>query len=319
MELAAFEGPSPAPLSPRFVMGYPYVPLRHPPRPRLLPAGSPHASAGAPPPHPRLRQGILIRFCRQPPPHPRLRRRIPIRFCRPPPPRPRLRRSAPAPRGGQGLCVAISGEQPYPGCSRWEAASGSFPGSPRALDCGNIATGGGADGEGELVPPSLSLTLQAPYSLPALSRPAFSRQATRTLSVGPLLSHPVLSQGIPIHFCRQPPPRPRLRRSSPAPKRGRGQCLRYQGSNRARGEPVGHRARLFSRISPCAGPWGYRHWGWGRRGGGTRSPSPVSHAPNTLFPRSPTPPAPPGSSHEADRATIAMRKGGSASPAGGHL
>ena len=47
-------------------------------------------------------------------------------------------------------------------------------------------------------------------------------------------------------------------------------------------EPVGYRARFLSGISPCAGPWGYRHWGWGRRGGGTRSPSPVSHTPTIL-------------------------------------
>jgi len=53
---------------------------------------------------------------------------------------------------------------------------------------------------------------------------------------------------------------------------------------------VGHRARLFSRISPYAGPWGYRHWGRGRRGGGTCSPSPVSHAPDTLLLASPIPP-----------------------------
>ena len=92
-----------------------------------------------------------------------------------------------------------------------------------------------------------------------------------------------------------PPPRPRLRRSSPAPSWGRGPCPDvYQ---------VGHRARVFSGISPCAGPWGYRHGGRGRRGGGTRSPSPVSHTPTILLlagsPR-PTrafgapPPPPPG-------------------------
>ncbi len=46
---------------------------------------------------------------------------------------------------------------------------------------------------------------------------------------------------------------------------------------------MGSRIRLFSGISPCTGPWGYRHWGRGRRGGGTCSPSPVSHAPDTLL------------------------------------
>ena len=55
-------------------------------------------------------------------------------------------------------------------------------------------------------------------------------------------------------------------------------------------ELVDSRIRFFSRLSPCAGPWGYRHGGRGRRGGGTRSPSPVSHAPDTLLLASPIPP-----------------------------
>ena len=56
-------------------------------------------------------------------------------------------------------------------------------------------------------------------------------------------------------------------------------------------EPAGNRIRLFSGISPCTGPWGYRHGGWGRRGGGTRSPSPVSNAPEIPH-ISPAPPMP---------------------------
>jgi len=117
---------------------------------------------------------------------------------------------------------------------RGTAVSGSSPGSPRALDRGDIATGGGADGEGELVPPPLSLTLPRSH----ISSPP----------------HPSRAFGAP------PPP----------PSGGVGSAWRYQGNSRI---------RLFSRISPCAGPWGYRHGGWGRRGGGTRSPSPVSNAP----------------------------------------
>jgi len=132
------------------------------------------------------------------------------------------------------------------------------------LDRGDIATGGGADGEGELVPPPLSPTLQIPYF--------------------PGIPHPARAFGAP------PPP----------PPGGGVRAWRYL---------VGSRIRLFSRISPCCGPWGYRHGGRGRRGGGTCSPSPVSHTPTILLlagipcphlrrgypstsPAPPTPPAP---------------------------
>ena len=142
-----------------------------------------------------------------------------MRFCRRPPPHPRLRRSSPAPTGERGPCVAISGEQPYPGWSRREIVSGVelvgnrirlFPTYPLALDRGDIATGGEADGEGELVPPPLSPTLQPSYfSPPPHPARAFMRD-TR----------------IPR---RQPPPRPRLRRDthtfsagSPHPARASG-------------------------------------------------------------------------------------------------
>jgi len=94
------------------------------PTPPAPSAGDTRTLLPAPPPRQRLRQGIPISFCRPPPPHPRLRQGIPISFCRPPPPHPRLRRSSPAPTRGRGQCVAISGEQPYPGCSWWEAVSG---------------------------------------------------------------------------------------------------------------------------------------------------------------------------------------------------
>ena len=83
---------------------------------------------------------------------------------------------------------------------------------------------------------------------------------------------------------RQPPPHPRLRRSSPAPRGGQGQCVAISGEQPCLGRClVCNRALVFSGISPCAGPWRYRHGGRGRRGGGTRSPSPVSHAPTTLL------------------------------------
>ena len=147
--------------------------------------------------------------------------------------------------------LAISGEQPYPGCSRRAAVHWTV---------GISRLGVAARGVGELVPPPLSLTLQAPcFSLPAFLR------------------------GIPMHFCRRPPPRPCLRRSSPAPSRGRGQCLRYQ---------VGSRARFFPRISPCSGPWGYRHGGWRLAGRGNSFPLPCLQLPRHRNPCGPTPPAP---------------------------
>jgi len=71
----------------------------------------------------------------------------------------------------------------------------------------------------------------------------------------------------------------RAARSSPAPSRGQGQCLRY---------PVGSRARFFSGLSPCSGPWGYRHGG---RGPGRGKPSPRGGIPVRPSPATPTPPA----------------------------
>ena len=131
---------------------------------------------------------------------------------------------------------------------------GSSPAYSRILDRVDIATGGGADGEGELVPPPLSPTLQPSYFSPAT------------------------------------PPHPRLRRSAPAPRKGQGQCLRYQGSSRTRGVAGGQPCPALSHLSSGTGPCGYRHRGRGRRGGGTCSPSPVSHAPDTLLlPATPIP------------------------------
>ena len=139
---------------------------------------------------------------------------IPVLFCRQPPPRPRLRRSSPAPRRGRGSARAYIRGAAVPGVSRWETVPGSSPGSPHAVDRGDIAIGGGADGEGELVPPPLSLTLQ-PSCFPSIPPQ-------------PLAGDPYTSPA--------PPPRPRLRRSSPASSWGRGPCPGvYQGSSRIRG------------------------------------------------------------------------------------
>ena len=103
-----------------------------------------------------------------------------------PPPRPRLRRSSPAPSRGRGPCVVISGEQPCPGWSRRAAVPGSSPVYSRILDRVDIATGGGADGEGELV------------SLPCLSRSNHFASRCRHFC-----------EGYPV-FCRQRQVRPRF-------------------------------------------------------------------------------------------------------------
>ncbi len=142
-----------------------------------------------------------------------------------------------------------------------------FPTYPLALDRGDIAIGGEADGEGELVPPPLSLTLQPSYFSPAsLARAsAGSYPCTSAGSPHPASAcgkgypctspaappHPRLRQGIPMRFCRQPPAPPApsqkdthtLSTGSPHPARACGappppplgwwQCLRYQVGRRA--------------------------------------------------------------------------------------
>jgi len=156
-----------------------------------------------------------------------------------------------------------------PGYSRRETVSGSSPGSPHAVDRGDIATGGGADGEGELVPPSLSLTLPRPHISPP-PHPCLRQKDTHTLLRHP---HPARAFGAP------PPP----------PPRGQGQCLRYQGSSRAREQ----RWKSFPERLGVASPYPAHpqdlpmHWivvalcHWGRRpaGRGNASPLPCLSSP----------------------------------------
>ena len=185
---------------------------------------------------------LPIHLCRHPPPRPRLRGWISIRFCRHPPPRPRLRRSSPAPAGGVGSawryqgssCIrGGAGEQPYPGWSWWAAVPGFSPGSPHAVDRGDIAIGGGADGEGELVPPPLSPTLQPSYFSPA----SLARASVE----------------IPIPFYRHPHPTRAFGAPPPPAPRGRGSACDIRGAAVSGVEPVGRCAR---RSALCAGPRG---------------------------------------------------------------
>ena len=259
----------------------------------MLSQGYPDTSP-APSPRPRLRQQATHTLLPAPtPPAPSQEdTRIPRRR---PPPHPRLRRSSPAPGGG--------------GVRAWRYLVGSrirlF--SRISPCCGrvDIATGdGGSRGGGTRSPSPVS---NAPtILLPVDPTPAFGRGPVY-LAGSPLSScafvsgypdtslaapsPPAPSQGYPCTFAGLPhptracgkgypypsagtptPPAPAA--LLPRPHRGGVRAWRYQGSNRI---------RLFSRVSPCCGPWGYRHGGWGRRGGGTCSPSPVSHTPTILL------------------------------------
>ena len=114
-----------------------------------------------------------------------------------------------------------------------------------------------------------------------LASPHPARACGRRVPVCPLRS-PQVGTRTPL---RQPPPHPRLRRSSPAPTRGRGQCWRYPGESRARNgadagfsgdreEPA--RTRFFPGISPWSGPWWISPRGWGS-GRGFRLPAGDTH------------------------------------------
>ena len=160
--------------------------------------------------------------------------------------------------------MAISGEQPYPGWSRRAAVPGSSPGSPHVLDRGDIATGGGADGEGELIPPPLSPTLQPSYFSPASLARASCRQAT----------HPPLGTPTP------PAPSALL----PRPQRGAGAV---RGDIRGATVPG-----AMAGGQPCSGllrdlPMPWTVWISPRReaarGAGERVPPPLSLTLQTPF------------------------------------
>ncbi len=83
------------------------------------------------------------------------------------------------------------------------------------------------------------------------------------------------------------------RRSAPTPEGGGVSACDIRGAAVPGVEPVGHCARFFSRISPCAGPWGYRHGGEGLTGRGNSFPLPCLPHSNHLTSRRHPLPAPP--------------------------
>ena len=171
--------------------GYPYASAGTPTPPAPSPAGYPHTPSAAPP-HPHLCRGIPIHISGSPHPTRAFAGRIPAHsFGSPTPPAPAA--LLPRPLLGAG---SVRGD------IRGAAVPGSSPGSPHAVDRVDIATGGEADGEGELVPPPLSPTLQPSYFSPASPTPPAPLPAEALIRPSPAS-----------------PPRPRLRRSSPAPPR----------------------------------------------------------------------------------------------------
>jgi len=234
---------------------------------------------------------------------------------------------------------------------------GFSPGSPRALDRGDIATGGGADGEGELVPPPLSPTLQIPY-FPGIPHPtrAFGRRypypsagippplsPTLQIPYFPGIPHPTRAfgrrypypsagiphptrafgrrypypsagiphparafVGIPIRFCRHPPPRPRLRQGilirfcrhphptrafgapPPPPPGGGVRAWRYQVRSRVRGAAGGPPCPVSLQDLPMCWTVGISPRGVGLTGRGNSFPLPC--LPRSKYLTSPAPP-----------------------------
>ena len=205
---------------------------RRPPLPAPA-ARDTHALLPAPPPHPRLRQGILRHFPGTPTPPAPSQGYLCTSAGTPTPPAPS--QGYPYPSAGIPRPTRAFGAPPPPrrgGGSahdiRGAAVPGVEPTGSRALDRGDIAFGGEADWEGELVPPPLSsFHHPATTELSTLARPA-ARPIPCTFAGIP--SPPALSQEDTHILLPAPPPHPRLRRSAPAPPRGRGSACDIRGA-----------------------------------------------------------------------------------------
>jgi len=96
-----------------------------------------------------------------------------------------------------------------------------FPTYPLALDRGDIAIGGEADGEGELVPPPLSPTLQPSYFSPASLARASAGSYPCTFAGSPHPTH-AFGRRYPYPSAGTPSP-PAPAALLPHPRRGPGQ------------------------------------------------------------------------------------------------
>jgi len=232
--------------APGSVRGYPCVQLRllriHLRRRLPYPASAfveeyPYSSGTPTPPAPS--QGYPDTPSAAPPP-PAPSAKDTQTLLRPPPPRPRR---------GSGVRARAY--------IRGAAVPGSSPGSPRALDRGDIAIGGGADGEGELVPPPLFLTLQ-PSCFPSIPPQPLAGDSYTSPATPP----PAPPQGYP-DTSPAPPTPPAPSALLPRPRLGAGSV---PGSSP--GSP-----RALDRG-------GHRYWER-RPAGRRRSPPPVSYASRT--------------------------------------
>jgi len=194
-----------------------------PPPPHAFGRGYSYPSASSP--HPaRASVEIPVHPLPALPPRPRLRQRIPVHFCRHPHPT-RACGAPPPPPGGGGVRA-------------WRYLVGSRirggTGRPPCLVLFRLIPGHwtmwisprgvGPTGRGNLFPLPCLSRLQPSY--PSAGRP-------------------------PILLCRHPHSRGGVRA-----------CDTWWAAVSGV-EPAGNRIRLFSRISPCCGPCGYRHGGWG--------------------------------------------------------
>ncbi len=192
-----------------------------------------------------------------------------IRSLPAPPPRPRLRRGYPYPSAGTPyLAPGFNSRRSYTPFRHPHPARAFVKGYPYVL-CRHPHPARAFAG--------ISIHLSGnPYLAPGFNgRHSYTPFRHPPPTRASVCDYPYPSAGTPT------PPAPSALRPRPLPQEGVRACD-IRGAAVSGVEPVDSRARFFSRLSPCTGPWGYRHGGW-RLAGRGRAPSPVSHAPDTLL------------------------------------